>query len=76
MWGNGIGTKALRAFMNYYSENGVDALYTQTWSGNIRMIRCAERLGFAECNRIADIREVNGQKYDALTFRLSKEAAI
>lgn len=76
LWGNGIGTKALRAFMNYYFENGVDALYTQTWSGNIRMIRCAERLGFAECSRIADIREVNGQKYDALTFRLSKEAVV
>lgn len=37
VWGNGIGTNALRAFMNYYFEKGVDELYTQTWSGNVRI---------------------------------------
>ncbi len=72
LWGNGIGTNALRAFMNYYFENGVDELYTQTWSGNVRMIRCAEKLGFKECNREVGFREVNGQKYDGLTFKVEK----
>ena len=70
--GSGLGTKALRAFIDYFFENGEDEIYTQTWSGNVRMIRCAEKLGFAECKRIAGIREVNGQSYDALTFRLKK----
>ena len=70
VWGNGIGTNALRAFMNYYFENGVDELYTQTWAGNVRMLRCAEKLGFVECNRNVGTREVDGQKYDGLTFRL------
>ena len=42
VWGKGVGTNALRAFMNYYFENGVDELYTQTWSGNVRMLRCAD----------------------------------
>lgn len=37
------------------------------------MIRCAEKLGFIECNRYAGIREVNGQKYDGLAFRLEKK---
>lgn len=72
VWGHGIGTNALRAFMNYYFENGVDELYTQTWSGNVRMLRCAARLGFVECNREIDFREVNGQKYDGLTLRVSR----
>ena len=71
-WGRGVGTNALRAFMNYYFENGMDELYTQTWSGNLRMIRCAEKLDFVECNRNIGIREVNGQKYDGLTFKLTK----
>ena len=71
-WGKGVGTNALRAFMNYYFENGVDELYTQTWSGNTRMIRSAAKLGFAECNRYIGIREVEGKTYDALTFRLEK----
>jgi RimJ/RimL family protein N-acetyltransferase len=59
--------------MNYYFGSGVDALYTQTWSGNTRMIRCAEKLGFVECNRYVGIREVEGKAYDALTFRLERK---
>ena len=75
VWGKGVGTNALRAFMNYYFENGVDELYTQTWSGNVRMLRCAEKLGFTECNRNVGTREVDGQHYDGLTFRLKKSYA-
>ena len=73
VWGHGIGTNALRAFMNYYFESGVTELYTQTWSGNTRMIRCGSKLGFAECNRYIGIREIEGKTYDALTFRLERK---
>ena len=72
VWGHGIGTNALRAFINYYFDSGITELYTQTWSGNTRMIRCAAKLGFAECNRYIGKREVEGKTYDALTFRLEK----
>lgn len=72
VWNRGVGTKALRAFLEYYFDHGVDAIYTQTWSGNTRMLRCAEKLGFTECDRRLDEREVNGQTYDGLTFRLEK----
>ena len=72
MWSKGIGSKALIAFMDYCFENGVNELYTQTWSGNVRMIRCAEKLGFIEYNRNVGTREVNGQKYDGLTFKIVK----
>ena len=72
VWGKGVGANALRAFMNYYFENGVDELYTQTWSGNVRMLRCAEKLGFEECNRYVGSRQVEGKTYDGLTFRLEK----
>ena len=51
----------------------MDELHTQTWSGNIRMLRCAEKLGFVECNRNVGAREVDGKKYDGLTFRLKKK---
>ena len=51
---------------------GADEIYTQTWSGNVRMIRCAEKLGFVECNRNIGTREVDGQCYDGLTFRLEE----
>ena len=58
--------------MNYYFENGVNELYTQTWSGNVRMLHCAEKLGFVECDRDMGTREVDGQKYDGLTFKIVK----
>ena len=69
----GFGTKALAAFINYYLENGEDEIYCQTWSGNIRMIKCAEKLGFEVCCRKIDYREVKGKKYDGLTFRLDNK---
>ena len=37
-----------------------------TWLG------CAEKLGFVECNRNIGTREVDGQCYDGLTFRLEE----
>ena len=70
--GMGIGTNALRAYINYFFENGVEELYTQTWSGNARMLRCAEKLGFIECDRDVGTREVDEQKYDGLTFKVKK----
>lgn len=72
VYGKGIGTNALRVFINYHFENGEKELYTQTWSGNIRMIRLAEKLGFVECDRDVDKREIDGQKYDGLTFKLER----
>lgn len=66
----GYGEEALRQFMNYLKEHGARSLFTQTWSGNIPMIRLAEKLGFKEYARVKDLREVNGEKYDAVTFRV------
>ena len=71
-WGRGIGCNALNAFITYHFQNGFDTLYTQTWSGNVRMLRCAEKLGFIECNRYIGQREVEGRAYDALTFVIRK----
>ncbi len=34
------------------------------------MIYLAKKLGFLECNRFTDLREVNVKKYEALTFVL------
>lgn len=72
-WGKGLGTKAFRLYIQYLFENGFTELYTQTWSGNIRMIKVAETLGFKEIQREIGIIEVRGKVYDSLTFRLDKE---
>ena len=73
-WGGGWGAQALCAFIRYHLDGGYTDLYTQTWSGNFRMIALAEKLGFRECRRKEGIRQVRGKAYDGLTFRLDRDA--
>lgn len=73
-WSAGWGTQALTAFIRYHLEEGYTNLYTQTWSGNFRMIALAKKLGFVECNREHGNRQVRGGTYDGLTFRLDEAA--
>lgn len=72
-WGRGYGTQALAAWIKYFLDRGEAVLCLQTWSGNARMIHCAQKLGFTECNRETGNRSVRGQIYDGLTFQLDLE---
>ena len=65
-----VGTEALRQFIRYLKEHGSASVYTQTWSGNTRMLRVAEKLGFTEVYRKKDFRNVNGKLFDAVTLKL------
>lgn len=69
--GKGYGRQALTLFIDYLLMRGVKEIYTQTWSGNQRMIHIAEKMGFEECDRKEGIRMVRGERYDGLTFRLN-----
>lgn len=73
-WSGGWGTQALTAWVKYHLKEGFTDLYAQTWSGNVRMVGLAEKLGFRECRRKAGIRRVRGGVYDGLTFRLDRAA--
>lgn len=66
----GYASAALKLYIQYFREHGVSEVYTQTWSGNIRMIALAEKLGFVECRRKPGLRTVRGEAYDGLTFCL------
>ena len=71
--GKGYAFSALRLSIRYLLGCGETEIYTQTWSGNVRMIGLAEKLGFEEYRRKRDYRTVSGKKYDGLTFRLNLE---
>ena len=73
-WNHGYGARALTAFVCYLFSHGVRELCLQTWSGNVRMLRCAAKLGFVECNREVGKRHVRGGVYDGLTFSLDTAA--
>lgn len=68
--GSGVGTQALRQFLEYLQSHGFRSFYTQTWFGNAPMLRVAEKLGFKEVCRKENHRTVDGETYDALTLRL------
>ena len=70
-WNKGIGGRAFAAFIDYLFANGYEELYTQTWSGNERMIRMAERLGFSTCHRDSNVRQVRGQMHDRVTMMIT-----
>jgi RimJ/RimL family protein N-acetyltransferase len=68
--GKGVGTEALRQFIDYLRNHGFHSFFVQTWSGNLAMLRVAEKLGFRECCRKEGHRVVDGTAYDAVTLRL------
>jgi len=66
----GYGKQAFTAAIEYYKSTGINEVYTQTWSGNLPMIKMAEKIGFSLINVRKGIRERKGQKFDALTFKI------
>ncbi len=73
-WGKGLGALAVNLWVAYlFCVTDLDCLYTETWSGNVRMVKLAEKCGFVEVQRKTNYREIDGQFYDGLTFRLERE---
>lgn len=68
--GKGHATTALRLFAANFHAHGLTEVFCQTWSGNVRMINLAHKLGFRECCRKPGLRRVRGAVYDGLTFEL------
>lgn len=68
--GKGHAATAMDLFIEQFRARGLSALYCQTWSGNVRMINLARKLGFRECCRKPGLRRVRGAVYDGLTFEL------
>lgn len=67
----GYATASWDLFVQYLLSNGIKNIYTQTWSGNERVIGLIKKVGFEECNRKHEFRTVRGQLYDGLTFKLN-----
>ena len=66
-WGGGYGTEAFGLFVDYLFKNTpLHRLGLSTWSGNIRMVKAAQKLGFKEEGRIRQARCLNGEYYDAI----------
>jgi RimJ/RimL family protein N-acetyltransferase len=70
-WGQGLGTRALREWTALtFAETNAHVLTLSTWSGNLRMIRAAERVGYRECARVREARLWQGVRYDSVRLEL------
>ena len=69
-WGKGIGCGALRVWTTalFRAHDDLVRLGMTTWSGNLGMVKLAQKLGFIQeaCHRQA--RRYRGDVYDALGF--------
>lgn len=69
----GYATDAWITYINYLLKNEITNVYTQTWSGNERVMGLMNKLGFTEVHRKTGNVAVNQQSYDSLTFKLDME---
>ncbi|TSA87829.1 GNAT family N-acetyltransferase [Deinococcus detaillensis] len=66
-WSSGLGTRALSLWTAAtFAEKPAHLITLSTWSGNARMIRAAERVGYRECARIPEARNWDGQRWDSV----------
>lgn len=67
----GYATEAWQLYIRYLLNQGIEEIYSQTWSGNVRVLGLMSKIGFVVCNVEKDFRTVRGQLYDGLTLKLA-----
>ncbi len=74
-WGKGIGYKALRMWIDdiFNEKPELVRLGLSTWSGNLRMMSLAEKLGLTKEAVYRKARIVNNEYYDAISYGILKE---
>ncbi|MCD4820396.1 MAG: GNAT family N-acetyltransferase [Candidatus Cloacimonetes bacterium] len=74
-WNNGIGFEALGLWIQYLFDNfsEIVRLDLKTWSGNLGMMKLAEKLGFTLEARFRKARIVDGIYYDSIGYGILRE---
>ncbi|MEM9953499.1 MAG: GNAT family protein [Chloroflexota bacterium] len=74
-WGKGYGYESLGMWCQYLfdAEPKFVRLDARTWSGNLGMMKLAEKLGFTQEARFRMARIVNGDYYDGLGYGILRD---
>jgi len=77
-WGKSLGFQALQLLITEkFKENShLVRLGISTWSGNVRMMRLAEKLGMQKEAVYRKARIVNGEYFDSVSYGILKEEWI
>jgi RimJ/RimL family protein N-acetyltransferase/ribosomal protein S18 acetylase RimI-like enzyme len=72
-WGRGLGREAFALWVDYLvTAHDLPRIGMGTWSSNLRMMRVAARVGMREEARFADARVVEGRRYDAVRWGVTR----
>lgn len=74
-WGNGIGYVALKMWIDEIFEERPELVRIglSTWSGNLRMMKLAEKLGLKKEAVYRKARIVDNQYYDSVSYGILKD---
>lgn len=73
-WNGGYGTEALKLWIDHlFASMPLVRIGLATWSGNHRMIRCADKLGMQMEARIRKARLYDGVHYDSIRMGVLRE---
>lgn len=73
-WGRRLGRRALRLWVSHlFSRFEVEHIGLTTWSGNPRMIGCAESVGMTLEARVRKVRYFEGEYYDSVKLGVLRE---
>lgn len=70
-WGRGIGRRALAAWTDAtFAETEAHLITLSSWSGNERMVACAQRVGYTPVARVPEARAWDGRRWDSVRLGL------
>lgn len=74
-WGQGLGSIVLKMWVNekFSDHPALVRLGVSTWSGNERMMKLAEKLGFKKEAIYRKARIVNGKYFDSVSYGVLRE---
>ncbi|MCF6408960.1 GNAT family N-acetyltransferase [Pseudalkalibacillus salsuginis] len=73
-WSGGYGTEAFKLWTDYiFKSMDVVRVGISTWSGNVRMMKLARKIGMIEEGRIRKARIVDGEYYDSIKMGILRE---
>ncbi|MGE6630929.1 GNAT family N-acetyltransferase [Bacillus sp. NPDC077027] len=73
-WSGGFGTEALSLWVDYlFHQIDIPRIGLTTWSGNKRMMRCAEKCGFTLEGRLRKVRYYQEKYYDSMRYGILRE---
>ena len=73
-WGKGYGSEAVSLFLNFLFDSfGLNIIRAATWTGNKRMVRCAQKAGFTNPKTTPHPSSISvrGEPLERIEFSLS-----